>query len=177
MFTAGLFCQSESMKLNPSYDSQAITPADLAVFQRTLSILKEQSGHATHVLYTRLFEYDSSLKLLCPQDVPARTNALLDTLDEVLDSLRSGGNTARQLQYWARIYPVYARNNYYHLYFGAAMFSMLEEVLGSMFTSAVYAAWYKVYEQTVRQLNAAVTEPVPAMLESRIDTFAHATAA
>ena len=165
------------MKLNPSLFSSAMTPADLAVVQRTLAVLTEQSGHATHVFYTRLFEYDPALKHRCPRDVHSRTTVLLDTLGEIVESLRSPGETAPQLQYWATMYPEYARNNFYHLYFGAAVFSMLEEVLGNTFAAPVYAAWYKVYELTVRQLKAAVTSSGVSVPATSQHTFAHATAA
>ena len=164
------------MKLNPTRDSQAITPYDAVLIQDSFRALERQSGPAAERFFQELFSYDASLKKLFAPDRWRREEVLMTALRDVVDRLNSTTKLSEQLARAVSEHPAYGLSNYHHLYFGAALFSMLEAVLGARF-KLVYGSWFKLFQALDAQVKAqaAMSHALPV---DRVEhAFAHATAA
>ena len=163
------------MKFNPTRDTHGITPRDAVLLQESFRAIRQQSGPASDRFFRELFSYDASLKKLFVPDRWRREEVLMDALGRVVDNLNSESGVGPHLIALAREHPAYGLSNYHHLYFGAALFSMLEMVLGARF-KVVYGAWFKLFQL----LDAEVkTQAGSVALAGGRDepAFAHATAA
>jgi hemoglobin-like flavoprotein len=164
------------MKLNPTRDSRAITPFDALHIQDSFRAVKQRSGPATERFFQELFSYDASLKEHFPRDRWRREEVLIEILEQIVGQMNSTGEVAVRLKEIARAHPTYLLNNYHHLYFGAALFSMLEVVLSARF-KVVYASWFKLFEQVVREMKAHAAASGVKPAEREEHSFANATAA
>lgn len=164
------------MKLNPTPDSRAITPFDALLIQDSLRAVKQQAGPAAERFFQELFSYDASLKKHFPPDRWRREEVLMDILERIVGQMNSAEGVAIHLEEIAREHPTYVLNNYHHLYFGAALFSMLEVVLTARF-KIVYGSWFKLFERVVKEakVQAAASGLLP--VERHEHSFANATAA
>ena len=164
------------MKINPSRDSQAITPFDVLLIQDSFRVIEQQHSVATDRFFQELFSYDASLKKHFPADRWRREEGLIEILRRIVRHLNAPENIVADLHWLARGHPAYVMSNYHHLYFGAALFSMLEGVLGAKF-KVQYAAWFKVFQQVITGMrtNVALAEGQTAVANER--SFAHPTAA
>src|SRR5688500_14675934 len=105
------------MKLNPTRDSQAITPFDALLIQDSFRTVQQQSGPAAERFFRELFSYDVSLKQRFAPDRWRREEVLMDALRGVVEHVNSPDGVASELVRIARAYPVYGLSNYHHLYF------------------------------------------------------------
>ena len=97
----------------------------------------------------------------------------MTALRVTVEQLESPEGLASHLSLLVQRYPAYALNNYYHLYFGASLFSMFEDILGARFNASVYAAWFKVFERAVTDVKIRAVSVSSATTPS----FAHPNAA
>ena len=163
------------MKFSPTHDSHAITPNDALLLQDSFRAIQQQSGPAAERFFRELFSYDSSLKQLFASDRWRREEVLMKALGGLVDHLNSPDGVGPHLVELAREHPAYGLSNYHHLYFGAALFSMLEVVLGSRF-KLVYGAWFKLFQLAVSEVKAQVAT-VAITAAQQQPAFAHPTAA
>ena len=156
-----------------SAPSDAITPNEVRLIQGSFLAVQEQSVAAAARFFRELFSYDSSLRAHFAADPWSREEQLMTALRVTVEQLDSPQSLASHLTLLVQRFPAYALNNYYHLYFGASLFSMFEDVLGSRFNAAVYAAWFKVFERAVADVKARAAH----VTSQSTPSFAHATAA
>lgn len=164
------------MKLNPTRDSRAITPFDTLLIQDSFRAVRQQSGPAAERFFQELFSFDASLKKHFPPDRSRREELLMEVLVQIVSQMNSAEGVAIHLKEIAREHPTYVSNNYHHLYFGAALFSMLEVVLNARF-NVVYGAWVKLFEQVVKEVKVQAAASGVLPLERHEHSFANATAA
>jgi hypothetical protein len=164
------------MKLNPARDSQAITPFDALLIQDSFRAIQQQSGPAAERFFRELFSYDVTLKQRFAPDRWRREEVLMDTLRGVVEHINSPEGVGAGLVRVAREYPTYGLSSYHHLYFGAALFSMLEVILGTRF-KLVYGAWFKLFQLAVAEVKTDAKR-MGANAVGRIEPkYAHPTAA
>jgi len=166
------------MKSQPRTPPSSLTPLEVGLVQESFRAVERQSRPAAERFFRELFSYDGSLRAHFARDHWNREEDLMTTLRTVLGQLGRGEELTGNLSAFAARCPAYLQSNYHHLYVGAALFSMLETVLGAGFNSAVYAAWFKVFELMVNELRANAVAKVPAIAAQRTHlVFAHPTAA
>jgi hemoglobin-like flavoprotein len=163
------------MKFNPTQTPQAITPQDVVLLQESFRSIRRQSGPASDRFFRELFSYDASLKQLFVPDRWRREEVLMEALGGMVNNFNAESGVGPHLIALAREHPAYGLSNYHHLYFGAALFSMLEMVLGSRF-KVVYGAWFKLFQLLVGEVKAQAGS-VALATERNEPAFAHATAA
>jgi len=168
--------QAGRMKLNPTRDSQAITPYDAFLIQDSFRAIERQSAPAAERFFQELFSYDGSLKKHFAPDRWRREEVLMSTLKDVVERLNSTTKLSEQLARAANEHPAYGFSNYHHLYFGAALFSMLEAVLGARF-KLVYGSWFKLFQSVDAEVKAQASTSHTLPVQREEHAFAHATAA
>jgi hypothetical protein len=165
------------MKRDSALDPQPITLRDALQIQDSFRIVEQRSGPAADRFFRELFSYDSSLKKDFALDPWRREEGLIEVLRQIVSRVSSGDSVTVDLGWIAREYPAYVLSNYRHLYFGAALVSMLEAVLGAQFKS-VYGAWFKLFQHVTTQLRVQAVATEPPVLAERVEhSFAHPTAA
>jgi hemoglobin-like flavoprotein len=169
------------MKAHPLTEHpELLTPHELIVIRKSLRCVQTMSGPAADRFFRELFSYDPLLRPLFPTDPWRREVALMTTLHQCVERFEGGGNSNDRLNSIVETHAAYVLNNYHYLYFGAALFAMLESVLGHQFTSVVYGAWFKLFQRVVgdAKLHAAgqVSLDVHRVVRGEM-SFAHPSAA
>lgn len=176
IFSAATFWQYLGMKAAQTHVSDVITASDVAHVRDSFRLVEVQSGPAADRFFRELFSYDRSLRDHFAPDRWSRNENLISALRNIVNQIEGLNESTNHLSGLAKKYPAYARSNYYHLYFGAALFSMLEDVLGARFNSVVYGAWFKVFQRVVAVVKAQAVGSGVAADRSEL-SFAHPTAA
>ena len=163
------------MKQSTLISTDTLTPFEVGLIRTSFRVVQEQSAPAAQRFFRELFSYDRLLRDLFAPSPWTRQADLMGVLNGVIGQLDHSSALTAHLDEVVRRFPVFAINSYYHLYVGAALFATLEDTLGSRFSAAVYAAWFKLFQRTV----VAVKSAIQANLHGRETArpFAHPTAA
>jgi hypothetical protein len=164
------------MKRDPALDPQPLTLRDALLIQESFRIVEQRSGPAADRFFHELFSYDSSLRKIFVPDPWRREEGLMGLLRGIVNRAGSGDGVAVDLSWVACEYPEYVLSNYQHLYFGAALISALEGVLGAQFKT-VYRSWFKLFQQVVAELRVQAAATGAIRSEHADHSFAHPTAA
>ncbi|MEO7702494.1 MAG: hypothetical protein ABIZ04_24965 [Opitutus sp.] len=163
------------MKSYPLPDAVALSSFEVGLIRTSFRAVEHQSGLASQRFYRELFSYDPALRNLFAPDPWTREDQLMNTIGDIVEQLDSTDAVSAHLRQLVQRFPAYALNRYYHLYVGAALFAMLEDILGAKFSSEVYGAWYKLFQRAVVEVKSQAQENGPTKLTAR--PFAHPTAA
>ena len=163
------------MKPYPLPDADALSSFEVGLIRTSFRAVEHQSSLASQRFFRELFSYDPALRNLFAPDPWTREEHLMNTIADIVEQLDSSEGVSAHLRQLVQKFPAYALNRYYHLYVGAALFAMLEDILGAKFSPPVYGSWFKLFQRAVVEVKSQARDNGPANLTAR--PFAHPTAA
>jgi hemoglobin-like flavoprotein len=136
----------------------AIASSDAALLQSSFRKISRDAENAADLFFTRLFDFSPSLRDALHTDLEDQKRGfmrLLGTIVHRSDSFELVRDRMREL---ALCRVDLCGNDDHHYAVGAALFWMLEQVLGDDFTAAAYASWMSVYRVLSADMKTAARE-------------------
>lgn len=135
-----------------------LSPADSALLQSSFRKIRRDSDFAADLFFTRLFDFDPSLRNRMRGDMDEQKREFIRWLGVIVHRVDSFELLRDHMREVAACHPDLCGNDDHHYSFGAALFWMLEQVLGNEFTAATYAVWMTVYGVLSNDMKAAARE-------------------
>ena len=135
-----------------------LCPSDIALAEASFRKINRHADEAAALFFTRLYEFDPVLRTVAAADHTTRKREfirLLGTIVHRLDCLDLLRDHVREL---ASPHSTLVAAEEHHHSVGAAFFWMLEQVLGTDFTPAVYAAWMSIFRLLSADIKASSQE-------------------
>jgi hemoglobin-like flavoprotein len=146
--------------LSPFFPA-AVNPLNshqIALVEASFRKISRNGEQASSLFFTRLFEFDPSLRHACGDDFAAARRFFVRLLGTIVHRLESFDAVRDHLRELALAEPGLAEREEHHHSVGAAFFWMLQEVLGRDFTPETYGAWMTVFRILSNEAKAAVRE-------------------
>lgn len=137
-----------------------VTPEEVSLVQSSWAKVEPISDTAADLFYGKLFELDSSLKELFPDDMVEQKKKLMQTLAVCVNGLNDLGEIVPAVQALGKRHNDYKVKEEHYATVGAALLWTLEQGLGEDFTPETKSAWTTVYgvlAGTMKEAAAAVT--------------------
>jgi hemoglobin-like flavoprotein len=133
---------------------------DIAHVQATWHTLEPVKRVAAELFYVKLFELDSTLKLLFANQ-QTREQKFLQLMDATVNGLEHSEVMMSAVRELGIRHPLFGDSDERHGTIAQALFWSLQKCLRSEFTGEVRAAWTNTYEllsKAIRTVPSAVTE-------------------
>ena len=130
-----------------------MTKEDIARVQASWHTIEPVKRIAAELFYVKLFELDSTLKLLFSDDLQQREQKFLQLMDATVQGLEHADVMMSAVRELGIRHPLFGDSDEHHGTVAAALFWTLEKCLRKEFTEEVRAAWTSVYDllsQTMR---------------------------
>jgi hemoglobin-like flavoprotein len=129
-----------------------LTPEQKYHVRKSLGLVERQAHVAALVFYQKLFELDPLLRPLFKADIEVQAVKLMDTLAAVLSFLEKPEQLVDLFEEMGGRYSEYGVRQEHYRTVGAALHSMLANVLGRNFTPETREAWSALYKFAVRKM-------------------------
>jgi hemoglobin-like flavoprotein len=141
-----------------------MTPQQKELITRSWARVGPIADTAADLFYARLFELDPSLKPLFKNDMSKQKEALMGSLNTVVNSLDHLDKIVPAIQDMGRRHVTYGVKDEHYDTVGSALLWTLDQGLGDDFTDEVKQAWTVAYTTvaTVMKEAAAEVEVTPA---------------
>ena len=133
---------------------------DIARVQATWHTIESVKRVAAELFYVKLFELDSTLKLLFA-DQQVREQKFLQLMDATVNGLEHADVMMSAVRELGIRHPLFGDSDERHRTIAAALFWSLEKCLRKDFTEEVRAAWTRTYEllsKTIQSVPWAATQ-------------------
>ena len=137
-----------------------MTKEDIARVQATWHTIEPVKRVTAELFYVKLFELDSTLKLLLA-DPQANEQKFLQLMDATVNGLEYADVMMSAVRELGIRHPLFGDSDEHHGTVAAALFWSLEKCLRKDFTAEVRAAWSNTYEQlsnTIRWVSWAAPQ-------------------
>lgn len=135
-----------------------MTKDDIARVQATWHTIEPVKRIAAELFYVKLFELDSTLKLLLGDDLKQSEQKFLQLMDATVQGLEHADVMMAAVRELGIRHPLFGDSDEHHGPVAAALFWTLEKCLRKEFTEEVRAAWtntFKLLSQTMRSVHLA----------------------
>ena len=122
-----------------------ISPVQVSLVQDSWAKVVPIADQAADFFYGKLFEIDSSLKALFPEDMTEQKKKLLQTLAVCVNGLNDLGEIVPAVQALGKRHVDYNVKPEQYETVGAALLWTLEQGLGDAWNADVAEAWAEVY--------------------------------
>ena len=122
-----------------------MTPAHIALVQRSFSRVVRHPDETAALFYRRLFEIDPSRKALFKGDMKRQGKMLMATLGTIVDQLQSESGVQPALEALARRHIGYGVQVQDFTAVGTSLLWAIEAMLGRDFTVETRKAWMAAY--------------------------------
>lgn len=122
-----------------------MTPEKVALVKESWAKVEPIADTAADLFYNRLFELDSSLRPLFPEDMAEQKKKLMQTLAVCVHALDRLEEIVPQVQALGRRHVDYEVKPEHYPTVGAALLWTLGQGLGEGFTPEVEEAWTETY--------------------------------
>jgi hemoglobin-like flavoprotein len=132
-----------------------MTPDDIALVQESWRKIEPVKEIAAELFYTRLFELDPPLRIVCGDDMKDRRKRFTQVVGATVRGLARVDMLLPAVREFGMRHPLPGEIEQHHANVAGALLWMLEKALRKEFTPEVKAAWIKAYgmlSQTIRQL-------------------------
>lgn len=131
-----------------------MTPEDISLVQASWRKIEPVREIAAELFYTRLFELDPLLRVVCGDDVRERNKRFTQVLSATVRGLARVDMLLPAVRQFGMRHPLPGEIGQHHANVATSLLWMLEKALRRDFTAEVRSAWittYGVLSQTVRQ--------------------------
>jgi hemoglobin-like flavoprotein len=135
-----------------------MTPVKIALVQSTWASVVPIADQAADLFYGRLFELDSSLSALFPEDMAEQKKKLMQTLAVCVNGLDELGEIVPAVQALGKRHVDYNVKPEQYETVGAALLWTLEQGLGEAWNAEVAEAWTEVYGVLSATMKEAAVE-------------------
>jgi len=132
-----------------------MTKEDIARVQATWHSIEPVKRVAAELFYVKLFELDSTLKLLLGDDLQQREQKFLQLMDATVQGLEHVDMTLSAVRELGIRNPLFGDSDEHHGPVAAALFWTLEKCLRKEYTEEVRAAWSKTFDALSHAMRAA----------------------
>jgi hemoglobin-like flavoprotein len=132
-----------------------MTKEDIALVQAAWHTIEPVKRIAAELFYVKLFELDSTLKLLYSDDLQLREQKFLQLMDATVEGLTRADVMNAAVREVGLRHPLFGDSDEHHASVAAALFWTLERCLRKDFTPEVRAAWRATYESLSQTLRSA----------------------
>jgi hemoglobin-like flavoprotein len=134
-----------------------VSSAQITLVQDSWAKVLPIADTAADLFYTKLFEIDSSLRPMFPEDMAGQKKKLMQMLAAAVNGLNDLGALVPVVQDLGKRHVGYGVKAEHYATVAAALLWTLEQGLGDAFTADVKEAWTTVYTvlATVMQEGAA----------------------
>lgn len=161
MATCNVFGQIGNTTLN----APAVNPLNsfqVALVEASFRKINRHADEAAALFFTRLFEFDPALRRAATGDRLQQQRFFVKLLGTIVHRLECFDLVRDHVREIACAHPHLSLREEHHHSIGAALFWMLQEVLGPEFTPETYAAWMAIFralsieaKQSVRDLESS----------------------
>lgn len=135
-----------------------MTPEKIELVQSTWARVVPIADQAADLFYGKLFELDSSLKALFPEDMTEQKKKLLQTLAVCVNGLNDLGEIVPAVQALGKRHVDYNVKPEQYETVGAALLWTVEQGLGDAWNAEVAEAWTEVYGVLSTTMKEAAAE-------------------
>ena len=131
-----------------------MTPDDIAQVQESWRKIEPVKEIAAELFYTRLFELDPPLRMVCGDDMMDRRKRFTQVVSATVRGLARVDMLLPAVREFGMRHPLPGEIEQHHANVASALLWMLEKALRKDFTPEVKAAWIKAYGMlslTIRQ--------------------------
>jgi nitric oxide dioxygenase len=132
--------------------NQRITPATVAIAQRSFERLRPDVEAFSRSFYARLFEIDPALEVLFPADLDSQRSKLVAMLDQMVGHLSDWDALLSESQALGVRHAGYGARPHHYVEVGSALIWALERHLGPDFTPEVRDSWREIYDLLFRAM-------------------------
>jgi hemoglobin-like flavoprotein len=132
-----------------------MTKEDIAHVQTTWHTIEPVKRIAAELFYVKLFELDSTLKLLYSDDLQMREQKFLQLMDVTVEGLTRAEVVNSAVREVGLRHPLFGDSDEHHGTVAAALHWMLERCLRKDFTPEVRAAWQAICQSLSHTLRSA----------------------
>jgi hemoglobin-like flavoprotein len=122
-----------------------MTPDDIRIVQESWRKVEPVEDIAAELFYTRLFELDPPLRLICGDDVKGRRERFRLVVGATVRGLARVDMLLPAVREFGVRHPLPGEVEQHHANVASALLWMLEKALRREFTPDVKAAWIKAY--------------------------------
>ncbi|WP_088343104.1 MULTISPECIES: globin domain-containing protein [Rhodomicrobium] len=140
----------------------AMTPAQVKIVQDSFRALAPKAAAASSFFYAELFRLSPGIRQLFPQDMAKHELKFLQMLATVVKALDKIETVSQELADLGRRHLSYDVEDEHYAAVGAALMSMLEELLGADCTPEIKDAWNAAYDMLARVMQDAAILPATA---------------
>jgi hemoglobin-like flavoprotein len=134
-----------------------ISAHEIALIETSFRKLSRNSAQAAALFYTRLFDFDPLFRALLKNDRSTAHRKFFHHLGTIVHRLDCYDVVRDYVSDLIAGHPCFANTDEHIRTIGAALFWMLEQMLGDDFTPDVYAAWMTVFVTLSNDLKTATT--------------------
>jgi len=136
----------------------SFSPSQLFLVQTSFRKISRNADRAAALFYSRLFDFDPALQSLITSDRMEQKREFIRLLGTVVHRLDCLSLVRDHLIELSHRRPQINDSDEHHHAIGAALFWMLEQILGDDFTPATYAAWMEVFRTLSDEMKAGARE-------------------
>lgn len=141
-----------------------LSDAQITLVQKTFAMVEPIADVAAQLFYGRLFDIDSSLREMFPEDMTEQRKKLMKTLKISVAGLRATDKILPALQSLGRRHIGYEVEDVHYEIVGQALIWTLEQGLDEAFTDEVREAWVATYTLLATVMQEAAEESGGQML-------------
>jgi len=131
-----------------------MTREEIARVQASWHTIEPVKRVAAELFYVKLFELDSTLKLLFSDDLQQREQKFLQLMDATVQGLEFSEVMMSAVRELGIRHPLFGDSDEHHGTVAAALFWTLEKCLRKEFTEQVRAAWTSTFEELSHTMRA-----------------------
>jgi hemoglobin-like flavoprotein len=138
-----------------------MTEEDIARVQASWHTIEPVKRVAAELFYVKLFELDSTLKLLFSDDLRLRELKFLQLMDATVKGLEHADVMKAAVRELGIRHPLFGDGEEHHGTVATALFWTLRKCLRSEFTDEIRASWAKTFDVlslTMRSSRATVSQ-------------------
>jgi|SRR6185295_10085643 len=132
-----------------------MTQEDITRVQASWHTIEPVKRVAAELFYVKLFELDSTLKLLLSDDLQQREQKFLQLMDATVQGLEHVDMTLSAVRELGIRHPLFGDSDEHHGPVAAALYWTLEKCLRKEFTDEVRASWTSTFERLSRTMRSA----------------------
>ena len=123
----------------------SITPRQIMLVQESFAKVAPISEQAAEIFYSRLFEYDPTLRPMFKKGIKVQGRMLMSALTMAVDSLTNVNGLVPELEKMADRHLTYGVKPEHYTLVGNALLYTLKQGLGEDFTKEVRQAWVDTF--------------------------------
>jgi len=134
-----------------------MTPDDIRIVQESWRKVESVEDIAADLFFTRLFELDPPLRLICEEDLQQRRHRFRLVVGATVRGLARVDMLLPAVREFGARHPLPGEVEHHHGNVARALLWMLEKALRRDFTADVKAAWIKAYGMLSLTIREATT--------------------